>query len=122
MQWLNMATTTVPMFVSRFGDIKETLMSVGDALGLLGDETDVAAASEAAAVPETEALDVAMDANPILLVVGAIGAIVSILAVATDGFKNWTPVLNVFRDGWNDTQSGNLRCGECLFRILQLRS
>ena len=46
-------------------------------------------------------LDAAMDANPIVLVGIAIAGVVAILYKVTDGFRNWTAVINFFKGIWN---------------------
>ncbi len=47
----------------------------------------------------------ALDANPIGLVVLAIIALVAIIGIATGGFKNWTPIINLVNTAFTDLKT-----------------
>jgi hypothetical protein len=131
--WLMMATSTAPMLITQLPQMASLIGGVKDALtGAKGEQlamnaailqeggatdeeitsmlglsaaTDELGASEVVATGETEGLDAAMDANPIGLVALAIGGLVAVIGVATDGFRNFTPLVNGLEGAFKDLET-----------------
>jgi hypothetical protein len=92
-QWLMMATSTLPMLLTQLPAIIAFTTGYGAAEDALTASQLAQAAGSKIASAATWLWDAAMDANPIGLVVIAIMGLVTLIGIATDGFKNWTPLI-----------------------------
>jgi hypothetical protein len=61
---------------------------------------DLVSAAESAWTGIQWLLNAAMDANPIGIVIIAIIALVAAIGVITDGFRNFTPIVNALNEAW----------------------
>ncbi|MHB1907747.1 MAG: hypothetical protein ACYCQJ_02605 [Nitrososphaerales archaeon] len=102
MQWLMMGTSTIPMLLTQLPEMAAFLFGVGAAEDQLTISQVAQSAATGIASGAMTIFDAVMDANPIMLVVLAIAGLVAIIGIATDGFRNWTPVINVVHGAFND--------------------
>jgi hypothetical protein len=104
-QWLMMGTSTIPLLLTQLPEI----IAFTTGYGAAEDDLTISQMAQAGASKVAEAAtwlwDAAMDANPIGIVVLAIAGLVAIIGIATDGFKNWTPVINVVKGAFNDLEA-----------------
>ncbi|MCL5066725.1 MAG: hypothetical protein M1368_00010 [Thaumarchaeota archaeon] len=105
MQMLQMATMTVPMLLSKGPELLAFLTGFGAEEDALTVSQLAQSAASGIASGAMALFDAVMDANPIVLVVVAIAALVAALAYLTDGFKNFGPLENDFNNAWKDLQT-----------------
>ena len=105
MQWLMMGTSTLPMLLTQLPEMAAFLFGVGAEEDALTASQLAQSAATGVATGAMALFDAVMDANPIMLVVLAIAAVVAVLAYLTDGFKNFTPLEQDFNIAWKDLQS-----------------
>jgi hypothetical protein len=105
MQWLMMATSTIPMILTQLPEMIAFTTGYGASEDALTLSQMAQSAASGIATAATWLWNAALDANPIGIVVLAIAGLVAIIGIATDGFKNWTPVINVVKGAFNDLEA-----------------
>jgi hypothetical protein len=104
-QWLMMGTSTIPLLLTQLPTIIAFTTGYGAADDALTASQMAQSAASGIATGATWLWNAALDANPIGIVVLAIAGLVAIIGIATDGFKNWTPVINVVKGAFNDLET-----------------
>lgn len=105
MQWLMMGTSTIPMILTQLPQMIAFTTGYGAADDALTASQMAQSAASGIATAATWLWNAALDANPIGIVVLAIAGLVAIIGITTDGFKNWTPVINVVKGAFNDLET-----------------
>ncbi|MDG6906046.1 MAG: hypothetical protein JRN20_09710 [Nitrososphaerota archaeon] len=104
MQMLQFATMTIPTLLSKGPELIAFLTGYGAEEDALTVSQLAQSAASGIASGAMALFDAVMDANPIVLVVLAIGGLVAALAYLTDGFKNFGPLEQDFNDAWKGLQ------------------
>ena len=100
-QWLMMGTSVIPMILTQLPTFASMLGLTGGATDALTASQEAEAGSTGIASAATALWNAVLDANPIGLVVIAIVGLIAVIGIVTDGFKNWTPLINVGNDALN---------------------